>query len=83
MIQARFELNEYTARVLDVIKGKFGLSNRSEALNKLAQECGTEYVEPVANESVLRELDAISARHKKKYGNRAMSDNELKELLEI
>ena len=83
MIQARFQLNEYTTRVLDVVKGKFGLKNRSEALNKMALEFGNEFVEQTPNEDVLRELDAISQKHKKKYGMKAMKDSELKELLDI
>lgn len=83
MIQARLEMEDYTARVLDVIKGKYGLQNRSEALNKLAMECGQEFVEPKANETVLSELDAIYESHKKKYGNKPMTNTELKSLLKL
>ncbi len=74
-------MDEYTARVLDVIKGKFGLKNRSEALKKLALEAGNEYIGIVPNEKVLRELDGIYESHKKKYGNRTMTDKELRKLL--
>jgi hypothetical protein len=52
-------MDDYTARVLDVIKGKCGLKNRSEALHKLALEAGNEYIEPVPNEMVLKELDEM------------------------
>ena len=81
MIQARLELDEYTVKVLDVIKGKFGLKNRDEALSKLALEAGSAYVELKPNEMVLRELDAIYEDHKKKHGDRKMSNAELKKLL--
>jgi len=81
MIQSRLEMDDYTVRVLDVVKGKFGLKNRSEALQKLALEAGSEYVEAAPNEMVLRELDAIYESHKKKYGKKTMSDSELKKLL--
>lgn len=80
-MQSRLEMDDYTARVLDVVKGKFGLKNRSEALNRLAQECGPGYVEPVPDEMVLRELDAVYEDHKKKHPNRKMTDKELKNLL--
>ena len=83
MMQSRLEINEYTARVLDVVKGKFGLKNRSEALNRLTKECGSSYVDPQPNEIALRELDAIYEDHKKKHSNRKMSDKELKVLLGI
>jgi hypothetical protein len=81
VIQSRLEMDDYTARVLDVIKGKFGLKNRSEALRKLALEAGNEYVEVLPNERFLRELDTIYESHKKKNGNRKMNDKELKRLL--
>ena len=81
MIQARIEMDDYTARVLDVVKGKYGLKNRSEALNKLALEAGNEYIELAPNETVLKELDAIYENHKKKHGNRKMTDHELIKLL--
>jgi len=75
------EMDDYTARVLDVIKGKFGLKNRSEALKKLALEAGNDYIELAPNEMVLKELDAIYENHKKKYGKRSMNDSELRKLL--
>ena len=74
-------MDDYTARVLDVIKGKFGLKNRSEALKKLALEAGNEYIELAPNEMVLKELDTIYENHKKKYGKRSMNDSELRKLL--
>ena len=76
-------MDEYTARVLDVIKGKFGLKNRSEALKKLALEAGNEYIELAPSEMVLKELDAIYEDHKRKHGNRKMSDKELRKLLSL
>ena len=81
MIQTRMEIEEYSARVLDVVKGKFGLKNRSEALNKLIKEVGTEYVEPPIDEMVLRELDETYVKHKKKYGDRTMTLKELDKIL--
>ena len=75
------EMDDYTARVLDVIKGKFGLKNRSEALKKLALEAGNEYIDLAPNEMVLKELDVMYESHKKKHPNREMSNAELKKLL--
>lgn len=74
-------MDEYTVRVLDVIKGKFGLKNRNEALQKLILETGSDYVEPAVNEAALQELDAIYEFHKKKHGNKKMNNTELKSLL--
>ncbi len=81
MTQARFELDDYTIRVLDVVKGKFGLKNRSDALKRIAKEVGEEYIEPEPNIMYLKELDAEYAEHKKKHGRRSMSEEELDRLL--
>ena len=77
------EMDDYTARVLDVIKGKFGLKNRSEALKKLALEAGNDYIELAPNEMVLKELDAMYESHMKKYPHRTMTNAELKKLLRL
>jgi hypothetical protein len=81
MTEARLELDDYTTRVLDVIKGKHGLKNRTEALKKLVEEHGSSYVEKEPNEMVLKELDTIYEAHKKKYGLKKMTDKELNKLL--
>jgi hypothetical protein len=83
MIQARFTMDDYTVRVLDVIKGKYGLKNRDEALKKLALEVGERYVELKPNELVLRELDEIYGQHQKKNSKRKMTNQELKRLLNV
>jgi len=83
--QARFDLDEYSMRVLDVVKGKYGLKNRNEALIKFIAEHGEEYVEPVFSEEYLKHLDNIVREHEAKYGigKRKMTDKELKKLLHL
>ena len=82
MTQARFELDEYTVRVLDVIKGIHGLKSREEAFIKFTHEFGGAYVKQAVNEDVLKEMDMVLAEHKAKYGKRKMSMKELDKLLE-
>jgi len=81
MAEARLKLDDYTIRVLDVIKGKFGLKNRSAALNKIALEIGSDYVEQQPNIRYLKELDVEYQEHKKKNGKKAMTTKELDKLL--
>lgn len=81
MTEARFELDDYSIRVLDVVKGKHGLKNRNEALKKILDECGGTYVEKEPNEKMLIELDAIYEAHKKKHPARKMTETELNKLL--
>ncbi|HQT45132.1 MAG TPA: DUF2683 family protein, partial [Candidatus Micrarchaeota archaeon] len=42
MVFAQIELNDYTNRVLNVLKAKFGLKDKSEAINKFAEIYGDE-----------------------------------------
>lgn len=81
LTQARFELDDYTTRVLDVFKGKHGLKNREEALNQFVREYGQELVEPEINENLIKELDEMMAKHRKKHPNRTMTMKELDQLL--
>ena len=81
MTQARFTLDSYTKRVLDVVKGKYGLKNRNEALKHFVEEHGEEYAEPTFSEEYLKELDTRVEKHYKKYGFRSMSEDELDEIL--
>jgi hypothetical protein len=83
MTQARLDLDEYTVRVLDVVKGKFGLKNRSEALRRLALEAGSDYIDLAPDETVLKELDTIYEDHKKRYASRKMTDASLRKLLDL
>lgn len=46
MVQAIISLNEHENRVLNIIKGKFGLRNKSEAINLIINEYEKEFLEP-------------------------------------
>lgn len=79
-VQLRAEINDYTNRVLGVIKEKFGLKNKSLALNKFAELYGDEFVEKdVKDEFIKRTISIVNAHHKK-HPKRRMTLNELDEL---
>lgn len=46
MVQAIITLDEHENRVLNVIKGKFGLRNKSEAVSLIINEYEKELLEP-------------------------------------
>lgn len=81
MTQARMELTEYSTRVLDVVKGKYGLKNREAALNKLIQIHGVDYLEPDFDEKEQKEILAIVAKHDKKKNKKSLSLAQVDELL--
>lgn len=80
MVSARVTLNEYSNLVLNVIKAKFQLNDKSEALNKFVELYGSEVVEREANEEYVTHIIDVCNRHAKKYGNKKMSLKELDEL---
>jgi len=82
MISARLTLDEYTNRVLNVIKAKFGLRDKSEALNKFVEMYGDDFVEKEATDKYIKKIIDIDERHIKKYGRRSMTLTELDELCE-
>lgn len=46
MVQAIIKLRERENRVLNIIKGKFGLKNKSEAISFVIQQYEQEFLEP-------------------------------------
>lgn len=79
-IAVNLRVSEYASRVLGVIKEKFGLKDKSEAMNKFAEMFGDEFIEKEAKEEYIKKLIEIEKRHLEKYGNRKMSLKELDKL---
>jgi Protein of unknown function (DUF2683) len=46
MVQAVINLNEHENRVVNIIKGKFGLKNKSEAIEYIINEYEKDHIEP-------------------------------------
>lgn len=77
------KVDDYTSRVLGVIKEKFGLKDKSEALNKFADLCGEDFVEREVRDEVVNDVIRSCEAHIKKHGYKCMSEGELKKLFEI
>ena len=79
MTQVRLELGDYSLRVIDVVKGKHGLKNRSDALKLFVREQGLQYMQPEIKlpDAELAEVDEIIA-DAKENGAVKMSLSELK-----
>ena len=83
MISARVELNDYANRILGIIKIKFGLRDKSEALNKFIELYGEEIMEKRASEEYIKKIIAITKKHFEKYSNKKMTLQELDKLCEV
>jgi len=46
MVQAMININEEANRVLNIIKAKYGLKDKSEAINLVVSEYEQEFLEP-------------------------------------
>lgn len=75
-------VNDYTNRVIGVIKEKYGLKDKGEALNKFAELYGDEFVEKEVKEEVIKEVIESCNRHIKKYGFRSRSVSDLRKIIE-
>jgi len=82
LVDARVSLDKYSNRVLTVVKAKYELKDKSEALNKFVKLYGHNEVEPEVKEEYLKKLLDIENRHFKKYGYRHTSIKELRREIE-
>ncbi|MBT3464047.1 DUF2683 family protein [archaeon] len=83
MISARVKLNDYTNKVLNMIKIKYDLDDKSQALNKFADLYGEEIVEKQPKDEYVKKILKICDDDMKKYGNKTMTLKELDELFEV
>lgn len=80
MISARVELDAYSNKVLNMVKVKFDLHDKSEALNRFVHMFGDEIIEREVSDEYVKKIIDIDEKHLKKYGKRKMSIKELDEL---
>ena len=59
MVQAVINLEEKEDRVLNIVKGKFGLKNKSEAITLIINEYEQEFLEPELRPEFIEEMKKI------------------------
>ena len=82
-ISARVELDEYSNRVLSIIKATYGLKDKSQAINKFIMIHGDNILEQEAKDEYIKKVMKISDNHFKKYGKKKMTLKELNKLCEV
>ncbi|MFH1770398.1 MAG: hypothetical protein ABH828_02465 [archaeon] len=76
------KVDEYASRVLGVVKEKYGLRDKGEAVNKIADLIGEEFVEREVREDVIKELIEDSEKHVKKHGFKGTTIKQLRKEIE-
>ena len=77
MAMARVVLDDYSNRVINVIKAKYGLKDKSAALNKFLHMYGQEETDLDAKDEYVAKVEKIVENHYKKYGYKSSSVEEL------
>ena len=78
VISARVSLTDYSNRVLGVIKAKYSLKDKSEALNKFIDMYGINEVEPELKDEYIEKLSVLE----KQKGISFKSIKELRKIVE-
>ena len=60
MVQAMININERTNRVLNIVKAKYGLKDKSEAINLVVDEYEGSFLEPELRPEYKKKLQKIS-----------------------
>ena len=64
MVQAIINLGEYQDRVVTILKGKFGFSNKSEAINFVIKKYEEEHLEPELKPEYVEKLKKLNKNGK-------------------
>ena len=59
MVQAIINIDERTNRILNIIKAKYGLKDKSAAINRMAIEYEKEILEPELKPEYIEKLEGI------------------------
>ena len=78
MVQAIIKISDRANRVLNIVKAKYGLRDKSEAINVMAEEYEEDIMEPELRPEYIEKLNKI----KKQQGVKFKSVEELRKHIE-
>ncbi len=59
MVQAIININEHANRVLNILKAKYGLKDKSQAIEKMAEEYEQQILEPELKPDYIEKIKKI------------------------
>lgn len=78
MVQAMIEIPEEANHILNIVKARYNLKTKSEAIAKIVIECGESIIEPELRPEYLKKLKRI----KKEKGITFKNIAELRKIIE-
>ena len=70
MVKAIINIDEHTNRLLNILKAKYGLKDKSQAINKMAEQYEEEILEPELRPEYVEKIKKIQKHGKfKKYAS--------------
>ena len=79
MVQAMIEIPEKANQILNIVKARYNLKTKSEAITKIVIECGANIIEPELRPGFLEKLRKIEEEG---YGETFHSIEQLREKIE-
>jgi len=81
-VNMNLKVNEYTSRVLGVVKETYGLKDKAAALDKFVDLYGEEYVDREIKDELVKDIVRSSEEHIKKHGFRSRTVRDLRKSIE-
>ncbi len=75
-------VEDYTSKVLGVVKEKYALKDKGNAMDKIVDLYGENFIEREVSEEVIKELIDDSERHIKKHGFKGTTIKTLRKEIE-
>ena len=69
MVQAIININEHANRILNIVKAKFGLKDKSEAIDMMAKQYEEDIMEPQLRPEFVAKMKRISKQKKIHIGS--------------
>ena len=84
VVTLNLKVDKYSNKVLGVVKEKFSLKNKSEALNKILYMYGNDFVEKELKESVVKDIiQEVQYLKKAKSNSKELNDKEIDDMCGI
>ena len=69
MVKAIIDINDHTNQILNIVKAKFGLNDKSQAIEAMAVQYESEILEPQLRPQFIEKMKRVSKEDSIKVGN--------------